>query len=149
MHAVAMEYLIGAGAILETQGAITPATLHAQLQGIAADGIAAAAVDFESSDPALLKRLLVMGSGWDAARFRGAVSDPLRTRRECSLADVLEVLATATGAAQVHLFARWVPGRETLEALRRAGISVISHPLESIGAAAIVSGQRCKRWRAA
>jgi hypothetical protein len=146
-----MEYLIGAGAILEAgeDGGITPATLHAQLRGVAPEGVAAAAIDFEAAEPAGLKRLLVMGQGFDAIRFRAGVAEPLQAQRECSLADVLRTLAKAAHTSRVHLFARWLPDAQTRESLRIAGIEVVAQPLESIDAAAIVSGQRCKRWRAA
>lgn len=146
-----MEYLIGAGAILEAgeNGSITTAALHAQVDAPRPERIAVAAIDFEAADVSGLKRLLAIVRGWDAARFRTAVSEPLRARRECSLADVLQTLATAAQAAEVHLFARWLPDEATLANLHAAGIEVVAHPLESIGAAAIVSGQRCKRWKAA
>jgi hypothetical protein len=146
-----MEYMIGAGAILESgeQGSITPATLHAHVDSLLAGRIQVAAVDFEGNDPRNLKRLLVLGQGWDAARFRTGVSDKLREQRECTLADVLLTLAKAGASAEVHLFAHWLPDEETCAQLREAGVDIVAHPLESILAASVVTGQRYKRWRAA
>jgi hypothetical protein len=146
-----MEYMIGAGAILESgeQGSITPATLHAHVDPLLAGRIQVAAVDFEGNDARSLKRLLVLAQGWDAARFRAGVSDKLREQRHCTLADVLGTLANAGGTAEVHLFAHWLPDEETCAQLRRAGVDIVAHPLESILAASVVTGQRYKRWRAA
>lgn len=143
--------MIGAGAILESgeQGSITPATLHAHIDPLLAGRVQAAAVDFEGLGPSSLKRLLVLGQGWDAARFRGSVTDKLREQRECSLADVLITLARAAGVSEVHLFAHWLPDVETCAQAATAGIEIIAHPLESIHAASVVTGQRYKRWRAA
>jgi hypothetical protein len=49
----------------------------------------------------------------------------------------------------VHVFAHWLPDDATVDELQQAGIAVIAHPLESIEAAAIVTGQRHRRYRAA
>lgn len=146
-----MDYMIGAGAILESgeQGSITPATLHAHVDPLLAGRVQVAAVDFEGNDSRSLKRLLVLGHGWDAARFRTGVSDKLREQRDCSLADVLLALAHAGATSEVHLFAHWLPDEETCAQVRRAGVDIVAHPLESILAASVVTGQRYKRWRAA
>lgn len=145
-----MDYIIGAGAILETgeSGSITPATLHAQVDPALAGGVAAAAVDFEGTCAERMQRLLVVAQGWDAGRFRRTISEPLRARRICTLADVLLVLAEKTGSAEVHLFAHWLPDDATCSRLAGAGVRLVVHPLESIRAAALVAGQRCRRYAA-
>lgn len=146
----AMEYIIGAGAILETgeSGAITPATLHADVGAPLAESVRAAAIDFEGTAEASLQRLLILTQGSNAAAFRSAVSEPLRAQRVCTLADVLSALAAASGCGQVHLFAHWLPSEETCKALAARGIELVCHPLESVRAAALVSGQRCRRFAA-
>jgi hypothetical protein len=146
-----MEYIIGAGAILESgeNGSITPANLHALVDAAIARRVKVAAVDFEGSSPSAISRLLIVAQGWNGAAFRAAVSDLLRQRRVCSLADVLATLAHGAGAGEVHLFARWLPDDETCAQLRQCGIEVVSHPLEAIEAASLVAGQRHRRWHAA
>ena len=145
-----MDYIIGAGAILETgeSGTITPATLHANVDPALAQRVRVAAVDFEGTAVDAMQRLLIVAEGWNAAQFRTAVSDRLRERRECTLADVLGTLAVQAQAAEVHVFAHWLPDESTCAVLARQGISIISHPLESITAASLVSGQRLRRWAA-
>lgn len=145
-----MDYIIGAGAILETgeSGSITSATLHAQVDPALAPRVRVAAVDFEGTSLDRMRRLLVIGQGWNVAQFRSCVSDKLRAQRECTLADVLRTLGEQTPSREVHLFAHWLADDETCEALSRAGLTLISHPLESIRAASLVSGQRCRRWGA-
>lgn len=144
-----MEYIIGAGAILETGegGAITPATLHAQVDPALVPRVAVAAVDFEGTSAERMRRLLVIAQGWNGTRFR-AVSDKLREQRTCTLADVLRTLAQEAGAGEVHLFAHWLADEQTCETLGRAGLALVSHPLESIQAASVVAGQRLRRWAA-
>ncbi|HET9097485.1 MAG TPA: hypothetical protein VFN37_12540 [Candidatus Baltobacteraceae bacterium] len=145
-----MDYIIGAGAILETgeSGSITSATLHAQVDPALAQRVCVAAVDFEGTSLETMRRLLVIGQGWNGARFRSCVSDKLRARHECTLADVLRTLGEQAPSGEVHLFAHWFADDETCEALSRAGLTLVSHPLESIRAACLVSGQRCRRWGA-
>lgn len=145
-----MDYIIGAGAILETgeSGTITPATFHAQVDPALAQRVCVAAVDFEGTSMETMRRLLVIGQGWNGAQFRTRVSDRLRAQRECSLADVLRTLGEQTQSREVHLFAHWLPDDATYADLARAGLTLISHPLESIRAASLVSGQRCRRWGA-
>lgn len=146
-----MEYIIGAGAILESgeTGSITPATLHAQVDAALAERVRVAAIDFDATSPERLKRLLVLTQGWNSTQFREAVTQPLRSRDECSLADVLRTLARAAGASEVHLFAHWLPDEATCADLERDAISVVCHPLESIHAASVVHGQHRELWRAA
>lgn len=146
-----MDYIIGAGAILESgdDGGLTPANLHAHVDAALAQRVKAAAVDFEGASPRSLKRLLVVGQGWDAAAFRAGVGDRLRALRTCSLGDVLRTLAQAAATSEVHLFAHWLPDEGTVIELRQAGIDIVTHPLESIQAASVVAGQRHRRWHAA
>jgi hypothetical protein len=94
-----------------------------------------------------MRRLLVIGQGWSAAQFR-PIADRLRSRRECSLADVLGELAMNGGAQEIHLFAHWLADDETCAALAARGIALVCHPLESIRAASLVAGQRYRRWAA-
>jgi hypothetical protein len=145
-----MDYIIGAGALLETGngGSITPAALHAQVDPALAERVRAAAIDFESASLSTLRRLMVVGRGWDPATVRSSISEPLRKRGICSLADVLRVLARAAGAPEVHLFAHWLPDDETCAALREEGIAIVAHPLESIAAASLVASQRREQWPA-
>lgn len=145
-----MEYIIGAGAILTAgaNGAITAATVHAQVDPALAPDISTAVIDFESGELHRLERLLVVTCGWDAQQFRDGVTADLLTRQECSLADVLLAVATARGSSEIHCFARWLPDERTCAELQRNGIELIAHPLESIVSAAIVSGRRLRRWPA-
>lgn len=146
-----MDYIIGAGAILETgeNGSITPATLHAHVDEALAARVKAAAIDFEGASPTALRRLLLIAPGWNAAAFRSGVTDRLRSRQTCTLADVLAALAQAAGTAEVHMFSHWLPDGQTCAELCEHGIDVIAHPLETIDAASVVAGQRNHRWRAA
>jgi len=145
------EFFIGAGALLTAGPAasIAGATLHAQTEEGLAGRIRAAVVDFESAHLGELSRLLIAAGGWSAARFRIEVIEPLLARRECTLADVFTTLGRAVQAEEVHLFARWTPDQGTLAGLAEQGIRVVTHPLEAIGQASLVSGQRVHRWRSA
>ncbi len=146
-----MEYLIGAGAILETGEAakVTAAMLHARVDAMLARSVKAAAVDFDGVSPEGLRRLLVLIPGCNAGLFRSRVTHPLIERGTCSLADVLSMLAAAAPAPEVHLFAHWLPDGATCAALAKRGIELVVHPLESIESAAVVAGQRHTRWKAA
>ena len=146
-----MEYIIGAGAILESgeAGSITPATLHAHVDAALAERVRVAAIDFDATSPERLKRLLVLSQGWNSSQFRAEVTEPLRNRHECSLADVLRTLAQAANASEVHLFAHWLPDEATCAELEADAIALVCHPLESIYAASVVHGQHRELWRAA
>jgi len=142
------EYFIGAGALL-TAGAsapITGATLHAQTeQGMGK--VEAVVIDFEATRVGELSRILIVAAGWSSSRFRGEVVSRLLSQGECGLSDVMSILARATGAEEIHLFAHWAPDEATSAILEDRGIRVVAHPLEAIGQAALVSGQRIGRWR--
>lgn len=142
-----MDYIIGAGAILETgdSGTITPATLHANVDRALSERVRVLAVDFEGTSPQAMQRLLILGNGWNAGQFRTAVTDKLREQHTCTLADVLVTLAAAAQADEVHLFAHWFPDDATCHDLSARGIRVVSHPVESIRAASLVAGQRVRR----
>ena len=146
-----MDYIIGAGAILETgeAGTITPATLHANVDYALSQRVRALAVDFEGTSAQAMQRLLILAQGWNATQFRTAVSDQLRNQRTCTLADVLATLAVQAQTDEVHLFAHWFPDEATCTALAGRGIRVLSHPVESIRAASLVAGQRVRRFGAA
>jgi hypothetical protein len=146
-----MDYIIGAGAILESgeHASIAPANLHARVDPALAARVAAAAIDFESTSASGMRKLLVLVPGFDPGRFQALVGKPLRERGDCSLADVFVVLARAAGVSEVHLFAHWLPGEETCAPLQAAGLTLVAHPLEVISEASIVAGQRVRYWRAA
>lgn len=142
------DYVIGAGAILTAgpKASIAAAALHAQTESSLAPAVKAAVVDFESSSLDDLSRLIVLAPGWNASRVRREIVAPLIARNECTLADVLSTLALACGSAEVHLFARWLPDETMMDTLGRNGVAVVSHPLEAIRQAALVSGQTYSRW---
>lgn len=143
------EYLIGAGAVLTAGPAATiaGATLHAETDDQLAGEVRAAVVDFEASSASELSRIVILAPGWRASRFEHEVVQPLLARVECTLVDVLESLARATRSSEVHLFARWLPDEVIVAGLGSRGIRIVAHPLDSIGQAALVSGQRLTRWR--
>jgi hypothetical protein len=144
------EYLIGAGAVLTAGAAasIAGATLHAQTDSPAAGEIRAAVIDFEAGSSQELSRVVIVAAGWSPTRFEADVIAPLLARGECTLADVMERLARATEAGELHLFARWLPDLTLAAALRNRGITLVGHPIEAIEQAALVCGQRLNRWRA-
>lgn len=140
-------YMIGAGAILTAgpSASITAATLHAQTDGAIASMVRAAVVDFESSALSDLSKLVVFATGWNPRDVREGLLPALLGRGECALSDVLELLAVAAGAAEVHVFARWMPDEIMTATLRRAGITLVSHPLEAIRQAALVCARGITR----
>jgi hypothetical protein len=143
------EYLIGAGALLTAGPAasITGATLHAQTDTPLASRIGAAVIDFEGSDPQDLSRIVIVAAGWTPARFEAGVVRPLLDRGDCTLADVMEQLAQAAGTTELHLFARWLPDAPLAGSIQERGLQLVGHPLETIEQAALVCGQRFRRWR--
>ena len=144
------EYLIGAGAVLTAGAAasIAGATLHAQTDSPAAGEIRAAIIDFEAASSQELSRIVIVAAGWTPSRFEAEIIQPLLARGECTLADVMEGLAAATGSSELHLFARWLPDVALASALREKGVALVGHPIEAIEQAALVCGQRLNRWRA-
>jgi hypothetical protein len=144
------EYLIGAGAVLAAgpESSITRAALHAQTDPHLAANVGAAVIDFEASVPEELSRIVIVAAGWSGSRFEAEIVRPLLARRECSAADVMVVLAQATGSGRVHLFARWLPDAAMDAVLEAAGVEVICHSVETIRQAALISGQRFSRWPA-
>jgi len=141
------EYFIGAGALLTAgpNASIAGVSLHAQTDAALAPRVRAAVVDFESRDAAELSRVLVLGAGWNAARARTAVIDPLLARGACSLGELLVLLARAAETPELHLFARWLPGEALVAELAAVGVALVAHPLESIRQAALVTGTRYLR----
>ncbi len=144
------EYFIGAGALLTAgpTATISGATLHAQTEGVPARQVGAAVIDFESVSAAELSRLLIVAAGWSSAKFNAEVVSRLVAQRECGLSDVIGTLAQAVQVEEVHFFAHWQPSRSAMDDLRARGISLVAHPLEAIGRAALVSGQRIALWPA-
>jgi hypothetical protein len=141
------EYFIGAGALLTagTEASIEGATLHAQPAPKVAELVEAALVDFEAAQFGEVSRVLIVAAGWSGSRFNSEVVQRLIAQRECGLPEVLAILAAATGASEVHLFAHWCPDNAMLAELERRGVGLVAHPLEDLGPAAIVSGQRLER----
>ena len=141
------EYIIGAGAVLTAGDVakIIPATLHAEVATGVYAIAKAVAVDFEGTGEERLRRLLLIGQGWDRRRFETGVTAGLLANRTCSLSDVLAALAEATGEEEVHLFAHWLPLPATSAGLHARGIRLIVHPLESIERAALVEDQAYRR----
>ena len=142
------EYFIGAGALITAgpSASIAGAALHAETEAGLAERVKAALIDFEATQLGELSRVLVVAAGWTVSRFRSEVVTRLLAERECTLADLMAVLAEATGTNEVHLFARWQPDAETCARLGERGVCVVAHPLESIGQAALITGQRVGRW---
>ncbi len=142
------EYFIGAGALLTagTEASVARATLHAQPAPGLAGQVEAALVDFEAASLSEVSRILLVAAGWDGARFQAEVVRRLIAQRECALPDVIATLAEATGAGEVHLFAHWRPD-ENFASLAERGIRLVTHPLEALGQAALVSGKRLERWK--
>jgi hypothetical protein len=143
------EYLIGAGALLTAGPAATirNATLHAQPGFELASQVAAAVVDLDSTGPTELSRLLIVAAGWSGSRFHREVVEELISQRECGLNEVIVTLAGSVRTDEVHLFARWQPDAAMVAALQRKGVRIVAHPLEALGQASLVSGQRIERWR--
>jgi len=136
-------YFIGSGMLLEAaeRSTAAPATLHAQTDAALAATVHSAAVDFEGGSQADLKRLLLVSAGWTSSSFDRAVMAPLRCMAEASLADVFAAHA-ATGDGTVHLFARWLPEPDLVAALACRGVQLVTHPLEAIERAALITGAR-------
>lgn len=143
------EYLIGSGAILTAgpNSTITGATLHAQTDPYLAPRVEAAVIDFEGVSDRELSRIVIVATGWSRPKFEAEVIRSLLACAECSLADVIGTLRGATGAREIHLFARWSPDRPLLDELARKGVRLVAHPLETLDQAALVSGQRLTRWQ--
>jgi hypothetical protein len=142
------DYVIGSGAVLTAgpNASIAGATLHAQTDAAIAACVRAAVVDFESRSSSELSKLVMLATGWTAARVNAELVAPLLRRGECSLADVIALLAQAAQTAEVHLFARWLPDDVLTAALRREGVTLVVHPIESIRQAALICGQNFVRW---
>jgi hypothetical protein len=142
------DYVIGAGAVLTAgpNASIAGATLHAQTDAAIAATVRAAVVDFESRSSSDLTKVVMLATGWNAARVKAELVAPLLAGGECTLADILVLLASAAQTTEIHLFARWLPDEVLTAALRRAGVTLVVHPLESIRQAALISGQNYVRW---
>ncbi|MBV8526120.1 MAG: hypothetical protein JOY71_29100 [Acetobacteraceae bacterium] len=143
------EYFIGAGAVLTAgkEASIRAASLHAQAGNGLAERVRAAVIDFEGTNAAEISRVILVAAGWSFGRFRTEVISRLLSRRDCSLADVMTILCRAIGTDELHLFAHWTPNPQDVADLQNAGLQLVQHPLEALGQAALVSGQRVRRWR--
>lgn len=142
------DYVIGSGALFTAgpTGGVAAATLHAKTDPTLAPSVRAALVDFESDSAGALSQVLVMAAGWNGRRFEAEIVRPLMGRGECSLVDILGLLAHEVQTNEVHVFARWLPDEVMTAALRRRGVGIVAHPLESIEQAALISGQRFTHW---
>jgi hypothetical protein len=134
------DYVIGAGAILTAgpNASIAVATLHAQTDSAIAGVVRAAVVDFESTSPEDLSRLVAIATGWNMHEVRDAFVAPLVARGACALVDVFSTLASAAGIDEIHLFARWLPDELLTAGLAQRGATIVAHPLEAIRQAALV-----------
>jgi hypothetical protein len=141
------QYIIGAGAILTAgpTASITSATLHAQTEAAIAGVVRAGLVDFESSSLADLSKLVVFATGWSPCDARDRLISPLVERGSCSLADVIGALCKAAGAAEAHIFARWMPDEAMAASLSATGVTLVAHPLEAIRQAALVCARGFSR----
>ncbi|MDE2480846.1 MAG: hypothetical protein KGN02_01485 [bacterium] len=142
------DYVIGAGAVLTAgpTATIGAASLHAQTDPAIAGGVRAALLDFESPSQAELSKVVIVATGWNARRVEAEIVRPLLTNDECTLVEVLARLARAAGTAEVHLFARWLPDEVMTAALRRVGVTLVVHAIESIRQAALITGETYSRW---
>lgn len=142
------DYVIGAGAVLTAgpSASIAGATLHMQVDPLLAPTVRAALVDFESSGKGELTKVVVVAAGWNARRVQHDLVAPLLARGECTLSDLLVALGQAAGTRDVHVFARWLVDDLTGASATRAGVTLVSHPLESVRQAALISGQTFSRW---
>ncbi len=142
------DYVIGAGAVLTAgpSATIAGATLHMQVDPLLAPAVHAALVDFESSGKGELTKVVVVAAGWNARRVQHDLVAPLLARGECTLADLLVALAQAAGTNEVHVFAQWLIDDVVSIAASKSGITLISHPLDSVRQAALISGQTFSRW---
>jgi len=147
-HTAAMEgYFIGSGAILQAgeHSKIIGATLHAQLSGD--DTPEVILVDFEAASLNEVRQLLTVASGYSIAAFEAAIASRLMDQGECAFADVVRIIAEATGASDVHLYARWSPPEEITDALQAAGITLHAHPVEAVSRAALIARHRYTAWQ--
>jgi hypothetical protein len=142
------DYVIGSGAVLTAgpHASIAGATLHAQTDAAIAASVRAALVDFESRSSTELSKIVMLAIGWNAGRVKKELVAPLLSRRSCTLADVVTLLARAVQTAEVHLFARWVPDDVLTAAVQSEGVALVAHPIESVRQAALICGQNYVRW---
>jgi hypothetical protein len=142
------DYVIGSGALLTAgpSATIAGATLHMQVDPRLAPSVRAALVDFESTGKGDLTKVIVVAAGWNARRVQRDLVAPLLSRGECTLTDLLVELGRAAGSNEVHVFARWFVDDVMSAAAARAGVTLVSHSLESVRQAALISGQTFSRW---
>lgn len=142
------DYVIGSAAVLSAgpTASIAGATVHAQTDSSLAPQVRVAMLDFESASAAELSQIIVLVSGWNGRRMAEEFIAPVVAMRECTLADVLAALSSATGEREVHIFARWLPDDGLTCALAASGITLVAHSLETIRQAALISGQTFRRW---
>jgi len=142
------DYIIGAGAMLTAgeQSSIARATLHAQVLEGQADGSTAVVVDFDSSRPAELRRLLILGVGLSPQSFHDGVTSRLIGSGDCDLERLIAVLASGLGTRRIHWFARWTPSEAVLVNLRAQGVTLVPKPLEAILRAALVIERSFETW---
>jgi hypothetical protein len=142
------DYVIGAGAVLTAgpTATIAGATLHMQVDPLLAPSVGAALVDFESSGKGELTKVVIVATGWNPRRVQHELVAPLLARRECTLSDLLVALGQASGTNEVHVFAQWLVDDLMCSAASRAGVTLVSHSLDTIRQAALISGQTFSRW---
>ncbi|MDQ6931790.1 MAG: hypothetical protein M3160_01300 [Candidatus Eremiobacteraeota bacterium] len=144
------DYIIGAGAMLTAgeRTTITRATLHAQVldgHGVGSTGVV---VDFDSSRPSELKRLLILGVGLSPQNFHDGVTSRLVGSGDCDLERLIELLASGLQTRRIHWFARWAPTDSVLQNLQTHGVTLVVKPLDAIARAALVMDRSYNAWNA-
>ncbi len=144
------DYIIGAGAMLTAgaQSSIARATLHAQTTDTDARSSKGVVIDFDSSRPAELRRLLILGVGLTPQSFHDCVTMRLIGSGDCDLERVIALLAAGLHTNEIHWFARWSPEESVLRALALQGVKLIVKPLEAIARAALVIERSFQTWPA-
>lgn len=142
------EYIIGAGVMLAsgTPATITRTKVHAEVRPEIAAQARAVAIDFESTRPSELQRLLILAVGWPVSTFESLITGRLLRAGVCGIGDVLRALSHGTGQPEVHLFAHWVPDEVLTAFLGFEGVELVAHPLGEIRRAALIAEQAYTRW---
>lgn len=145
------DYIIGAGAMLTAgEGStITRAALHAQVVDGHGEGSTGVVVDFDSSRPSELRRLLILGVGSSPQKFHDGVTSRLIGSGDCDLERLIALLAAGLQTRRIHWFARWTPSDSVLRNLQTQGITLVVKPLEAIARAALVMDRSYNAWNAA
>ena len=143
------DYVIGSGAVLTAgpNASIAGATLHAQTDAAIAATVRAAVVDFESRSANELTKVVMLATGWSPARVKAELVAPLRSRRVCTLRRRHRPLGCGRTDGRGPSLRPLAPRRRVDRgALRREGVTLVVHPIETIRQAALICGQQYVRW---